>query len=391
MYPTLPRWWLVCGLPLVLIATALNTQLAVASPFSGANQFVGKSVVPDSNDQHFFAGAHFQVAPVKAVIQSVVKKKVNDYAAQNPGAAQMVQYMQYVDAKQVKQFADSGQVEQYKAELKKQLAAQGQTLTADQTAQINAIDSSKLKMLATVVQMYQEPEPTTTFSLEPYAGFIAGPLMVTAQVPIAGFHTSAQDTMVLGNPGLDVRLGQHFGLQGAAFAYAVGASGWAPLGSEDSSTIVLSNVLASPRYMHDYASWTGYGVLAAELAVFDLQVRGEYVEMRPSSSLNSDSNPLNDLHLMRYVNAGAALSTDMGFVGLSLAVDGLFNVKNAPAYNNTYFVTAGMRLFLKKAQIGAAIQLPLAKPGDGDTVPVGGINLGSPASVNMLLNAQINL
>ncbi len=390
MFSTLQPMWRACVCSLALVATAV-AQPAAAAPFSGANQFVGKSVVPDGSSEHFFAGAHFQVAPVKAVIQSVVKKKVNEYAAKDPAAAQMVQYMQYVDAKQVKQFADSGQVEAYKAELKKQLAANGQTLTPEQTAQIDAIDSNKLKLLATMVQMYQDPEPTTTFSLEPYAGFIAGPVMVTAQVPIAGFHTSSKTTMVLGNPGLDVKLGQRFGNQGLAFAYTVGGSGWAPLGSEDSSTIVLSNVLATPRYMHDYASWTGYVILAAELAVFDIQLRGEYVEMRPVSSLNDDANPLNDLRLMRYVNGGASVSADLGLVGLSLALDGLFNVKNAKAYNNTFLITAGARLFLKKAQIGAAIQAPIAKPGDGDAVPVGGLNLGSPASFNVLLNAQLNL
>ena len=376
---------------LVLGLLALGAPgLASADPFANADLFVGQSLKPASSDRRFFTGAHFQVAPVKAVIQSVVKKKVDAFTASNPDAKAVVDYVQYVDPKQVKALADSGKVEEFKAQLKTELAAQGK-LTPETEQALNQIDSNKLKALATIVEYYNAPEPTTTFALEPYAGFVAGPVRVTAQIPIAGFHTASKTTMVLGNPGLDLTIGDAIGKSGGAFGWAIGGSAWAPLGSEDSTTITLSNVLATPRYVHDYLSYTGYGIVGGEIGLIDVLLKGEYVEMRPHSDKNTDTNPLNDLRLMRYLHTGAAAVADLGAFGASIEVDSLWAIKNTKAYNNTWLITGGVRLNLRKVRVGAAVQVPIAKPGDGDAVPVGGLNLGSPASFNVLLNAQLTL
>lgn len=372
-----------------LVATA-TPAVAWSDPFANADLFVGQSLKPSSSDRRFFTGAHFQVAPVKAVIQSVVKKKVDAFTASNPEAKAVVDYVQYVDPKQVKALADSGKVEEFKAQLKAELQAQGK-LTPETEQALNQIDSNKLKALATIVQYYNEPEPTTTFALEPYAGVVLGPLRLTAQIPIAGFYSSSKTTMVLGNPGADLTIGDAIGKSGAAFGWALGGTAWAPLGSEDSTTITLSNVLAMPRYLSDYFSYTGYGILGGEIGIVDVLVKGEYVEMRPHADRNSDTNPLNDLRLMRYLHTGAAVLADIGALGLSLEADSLWAIKNTKSFNNTWLITGGVRLNLRKVRVGAAIQVPLAKPGDEDTVPVGGVNLGSPASFNVLINAQITL
>lgn len=380
------RRWALVGAALLSLAAAP----AQADPFKDADLFSGKSMVQRSGDRRFFTGAHFQVAPVEAVVQSVVKSQVDAYTKQNPGAAQVVDYVQYVDPAQVKAMADSGQIDQFKAQLKAELKAQGK-LTPEQEQAVDQIDAQKLKMLAEVVEIYNAPEPTTTFALEPYAGVIFGPAQLTAQVPLAGFYTSKDSKVVLGNPGVDLRLGHGFGRTNKSFGMAVGGSAWAPLGSIDADTIALSNVRASPRFLHDYFSWTGYAIVAAELAIFDFTARGEFVEMRPVSDKNKDATPLNDLKTMRYVDAGAAILADLGLLGLSLEVDGMFNVANAKAFNNTFFVTGGARFYLRKAQIGLAVQAPISKAGDGVRTPIGGVNLGSPASFNAMLNAQLTL
>ena len=383
------RWNLIGALVAAVTCTVLSGP-ALADPFANADLFVGRTLKPSSADRRFCAGAHFQVAPVQAVIQSVVKKKVDEYTAQNPQAKQVVDYIQYVDPKEVKALADSGQVEKFREQLKTELKAQGQ-LTPEQETAINQIDSQKLKMLATIVQYYNEPEPTTTFALEPYAAVVAGPVQLSAQIPIAGFYSKSKTTLVLGNPGADLKIGGSVGDSGKAFGFAVGGSVWAPLGSEDSTTITLSNPLAAPRFMHDYQSWTGYGVVGAELAFVNLVARGEFVELRPASDRNKDTNPLNDLRLLRYLHTGIGALADLGAIALSLEVDSLWNIKNTKSYHNVWLITGGIRLNLRKVRVGAAIQAPVAKPGDGDAVPVGGINLGSPASFNVLINAQITM
>ena len=376
--------WLATALALTTAATA------AADPFANADLFVGRTLKASSSDRRFVAGAHFQVAPVQAVIQSVVKKKVDAYTAQNPAAKGVVDYVQYVDPKEVKAMADSGKVEEFKAKLKTELQAQGKW-NAETEQGLNQVDSQKLKMLAAIVEYYNAPEPTTTFALEPYAGFIAGPLQLTAQVPIAGFYTESKTTMVIGNPGLDVRLGGALGGSGKAFGFALGGSAWAPMASADATTITLSNPLSAPRYMSEYLGWTGYGVFGGELGLVNLVGRGEFVELRPSSSKNSDTNPLNDLRTLRYLHTGVGAVADLGAIGLSLEVDAMWNIKNSKSYHNVWLLTGGVRLNLRKVRIGAAIQAPVAKPGDGEAVPVGGLNLGSPASFNVLLNAQLTL
>jgi hypothetical protein len=76
---------------------------------------------------------------------------------------------------------------------------------------------------------------------------------------------------------------------------------------------------------------------------------------------------------------------------LSVELDGMFNVANAKAFNNTFFITTGARFYLRKLQIGLAVQAPISKAGDGVRTPIGGVNLGSPASFNAMVNAQLTL
>jgi len=372
------------------VVAVLAPFAAAAGPFSGADPFIGKGLVPDTGEEGFFAGAHLQFAPVDAIIHSVVKAKTADYTKQHPEAAPLVRYAGYVDPAQTKKMADAGQVDAYKAALRAEMKARGETPTPAQDVAIQAIDAEQLKKIAELSKILSNREPTTTFALEPYAGWRFGRLMATAQVPIAGFHTSTKDAMVLGNPGVDVRMGTQLGGTMRALGVAVGVSGWAPLGSDDADTIVLSNVLASPRYLHRYGSWTGYAAVGGELGVVDIVARGEYVEMRPSADKGAGTAPA-DNRILRYVNAGALATADFGLVGVQVAADGLFNVSHLPSYHNTWLITAGLRVFLRKIRIGLGVQVPLARPGQADAVPVGGVNLGAPAAYNVLANAQLRL
>jgi hypothetical protein len=384
------------SLTLVVLLLGALPQRGVADPFVDGELFAGRSMVQSARDRGFFAGAKVQAAPVRAVVQSVVRSQVDKYAAQYPETKQVIGALDYVDTDQIRQLADSGQVEQFKQLVQAQMAARGVTMTPEQQQALNQVDSTKLNQLAMVadaLKTYNQPEPTTTFALEPYAGFTAGPLQLTAQVPLAGFYNSRSTTLVVGNPGIDLRLGKAFGHSQASLGFVVGGSVWAPLGSVDSDTIALSNVLAAPRYLHDYLSVTGYGLVAAELGIFDLTLRGEYVEMRPYSDKNKDLNLFNDVRMMRYVHAGAGVLADVGVAGLSVELDSLFNLANAQDLHHTVLLTAGARLYLRKVLVGVAVQTPLsaAEDSDGAGTMLGGVRLGAPADVNVLVNAQFSL
>lgn len=363
---------------------------AHAEPFKHGDLFIGRTIKPSAKDRTFSAGAHFQVAPVKAIIQSVVKKNVDAFTATNPEAKQMVDYIQYVDTAKVREFADSGKIEEFKKMLKEEMTAQGQTLTPEQTKAIDAIDAKKLKAMADVIEIYNAPEPTTTFSLEPFVTLNLKPVQFTAQIAVAGFHTEKATSVELGNLGFDVKTGSTFGKSGAAFGWSVGASTFLPTGTADADVISLSNVLASPRYLHDYLTVSGYGIVGAELAVFDLTLRGEYVNMLPSSSKNDDKLKHNDVKGMSYVNLGLGILADLGVVGIVAELDGLLALNDhAKAMDNVWLATAGVRSYLGPVQLGLGVQLPLVSPDRGATMSVGGADLGDPADFNVLLDFQV--
>jgi len=363
--------------------------LADARPFENGELFVGRTIKHSAKDRTFTAGAHFQVAPVKAIVQSVVKKQVDAYTAQNPEAKVLVEYIQYVDTEQVRALANSGQVEEFKKMLRAELKSQGKTLSPEQDAAINAVDAKKLTMLADIVDIYSEAQdkPTTTFSIEPYVAVNLKPVELKAQLGIAGFRTEDKTSIELGNLGFDLRTGDSYGPSGAAFGWTLGGSLWLPTGTDDADTIALSNPLAGPRYLHDFLSFTGYAVLGVELAMFDLTLRGEYVNMEPRTDKNKDKSTLNDIKPMRYMDLGFGLLADLGPVGITFEMDGLFNFKNAKALGGSWLTTLGVRGYLGPVQLGAAVQVPLVD-GDESYASFGGVNLGTPADFNLLLNAQ---
>lgn len=133
---------------LFAIFASLFSIAANALPFNNGELFTGRSIKQDPKDKAFSFGANFQIAPVKAIIQSQVKKKINDEAAKDPAMKVVVDNLKNVDTKQMKQYADSTKPEDL-AKLKDMLATQmkaqngGQPLTADQQKGLDAITLKK--------------------------------------------------------------------------------------------------------------------------------------------------------------------------------------------------------------------------------------------------------
>ena len=370
-----------------------SVGVAAARPFNNGDLFVGRSVKHDARDRFLSAGANFQVAPVEAIIQTAVKKAIDEQAKSNPEAAKMVEYLKYVDAKQMKEFADAGKTEEFKKAMEDQMKARGQTPTPEQKAYLATIDSSKLKTMATLIEVYQnasKPAKTTTFSIEPYARLNLRWLEATAQIAIAGFHNDKGDSFELGNLGLDLHTGDAYGAGSLGFGWTTGVSVFAPTGTEDADTIALSNVLATPRFLHSYLSYAPYAVLGVDLVFVKVTARGEYVDLNPVAK-TLDDKLFGAPKRMRYANVGAGLLADLGLVGISAELDGLFELENAPMVKGVWLGTFGLRTYLKVAQIGAAVQIPFVKSAKDASTSVGGANLGEIASFNVLLNAQVTL
>ena len=385
MFATSPSSWRpVLSLIGACVAALAWPAAAVAGPFNNGDLFVGRTVKIASDDRTFSAGANFQVAPVNAIVHSVVKKAMDAATAQNPQAAALLKYAGTPEVKKATQNADP---QAFKAAILAEMKKQGQTPTAAQQTAIDGVaaDSSKLKQMATIIDainIANQPEQALTFSLEPYVTLNLKPVMITARVPLAGFRTDKSGAnLSLGNLGLDLKTGDAYGVSGAAFGWSLGASLYAPTGTEEADTIALSNILAAPRYLHNYLTVAPYAVIGGDLAIFKLTARAEYVDMRPTRGAN-------DLRRMAYLNYGAGLLADLGFVGLSLELDGLRAIENAPAMDNVWLATGGVRTYMGPVQFGLGIQVPLVTAGSA-AGSMGGVNLGSPSKYNVLFNGQI--
>lgn len=377
------------SLQIVLVAAFCTLVLLPAElsarPFQNGDLFVSRSMKQDTGDRRFSFGANLQIAPVKALIKREVEKQVDKIAADNPEVKEVTEVLKDIDTEQLRALADSGELDSFKAMLKAEMEKQqGKPPSADQLKAIDAVDANKLKLLADVVEIMNEPSDMLTFSLEPYATLNLSFMQMTAHVAIAGFNTDAGGTaMQLGNIGLDLRFGDSYGDPGMAFGWSVGATGYGPTATKDANMIALSNIMAAPRYYSEYATGAPYAMVGMDFAFLQVTLGGEYVHMVP---VKDDS-----LQEQAWAHGSLGLLAYLKFIGLSLELDALFGVKNAEAMDKTLLLTGGVRFYLGFVHLGAAVQTPLVSPTAPDKgFDVGGVGTGQLADFNFLLNAQFN-
>lgn len=369
---------------LVLALGAAPSAPASAASFKNGDLFVGKPIKQDSDDRTFAFGVGFSIAPVKALIKSQANKALDKYAADNPEAAALKDYIQYADTEQMRALADSGQLEAFKAALKDELKKNGGTLTAEQEAQIDAIDEGKLRTMADMIEIMQDPDDTLTFGIEPWVALNLKYAQLKANIAIAGYNNSAGNSFQLGNLGLELSTGGRHGPVGKTFGWTLGVRGYAPTGTTDANAMAIANVLTTPRFLHEYATVSPFGVLGLDFGIVQWTVHGEYVHML---AVRSNDVSVKD---MAYAQAGTGLLLYLKFVGVSVELDGLFNVNNAPMMANSWLLTTGVRGYLGPLQAGAAVQVPLVQPGSKEErFNYGGVATGSPADINFLVQVQM--
>jgi hypothetical protein len=382
---------LVAGLTAALggLAAAVVPGEAQAGPFKDGDLFSGRTMKMSMGDRKFYGGVHLQAAPVKAVMQKVVKDQVDKKVKENPQAAGAVELIKYVPTEDIKAAADSGQIDEFKVKMKAELQAQGK-LTPEAEAQINGLDAQKIKTMAEIVELYNSPQEVLTFAFEPYIGGILGPVEASVRMPMAGAFTEEDGTSLeFGNLAVDLRAGTQHAMGPVGFAWTVGATGYAPTASEDADAVSLSNPLATPKFRSGYAGAAGYGMVGFDFTVIRLSARGEYVELRPIDEINSFDILARVRPTIRYATAGGALQADLGIVGLSAEVDHIIGLAGADDLNGQWLATAGARFFLGAMQLGVAAQAPFNLPTSTTAKPQSVV--GEPAAFNVIVQAQFKI
>ncbi len=365
---------------------AASSTAAWAGPFANSDLMSGHTIKASSKDRHVAVGATFQIAPVKAIEKKAATLAVNQVVKAHPEAEPFVKYLKDIDTTELKALAKSGKIEEFKKLAKDNLKKEGK-LDSTTEAYINQLDADKVNTLATVIEAYNAPQSALAFSVDPYAEVYFSIVQLRAQIAIAGWNGDKGNHFALGNAGLGVAVGDAYGANAAAFGWTVGADFWAPTGTEDSDTIALSNILAAPRYLHSYMTVAPYFVVGVDLPVVDLVLRGQYTDMTPVRDKDADIYR-EALKRQSYLDLGAAAVVDLGLLGISLEVDHLNEIDNAPLMRNVWLGTLGLRAFLGPVHLAGGMQVPLKKPTAGDS-SVKGVGVGELAAINFLLNAQV--
>ncbi len=357
---------------------------AFAESFRNGDLFAGQSINQDPEDRRFAFGIGFSIAPVKAIIKSLVNKQLDAYAAENPEAAVLKEYIQYADTEQMRALADSGQLEAFKAALKEELKKNGGSLTPEQEAAIDGIDDKKLRLMADMIEIAQEPDDTLTFALEPWAAVNFKYLQIKTMIAIAGYNNSAGTSLQVGNLGLQLSTGNRHGPLGRRFGWTIGVRGWVPTATEDADAMALANILNTPNFLHKYATVSPYAVFGLDFSLVQWTLRAEYVHML---AVRQDAVKADD---MAYVQAGTGVLLLLRWVGVSVEFDGLFDINNAIAMRNTFLLTTGVRGYLGPVGLGAGVQIPIVPPGSKEErVSFGGVSAGNPADINFLVQARM--
>ena len=392
--PVAARGRTIATLSLIALATTWIARPSAleAAPFKKGDLFAGDSIKQAGSDRGFFSGVGFQIAPVKAVIQGQVKAKVDGIAGSSAEADQVRAIVGDLDTEQLRALANSGQLDQFKDMLKEELKANG-SLDPQSEALIDGLDENQLRLMADLVDMYNAPPETLTFSLEPYVGYNWDWVGVSAMLPVAGFKNdlSSQlgtEVLQLGNAGLDLRLGHSYGIPGTAFGWTLGVRAYGPTAGADANAVALSNPLATPKYLHEYASGQPYLAIGMDFAVVEVTLRAAYTYMRAVRDLDPISK---ENRKLGYLQTGAAARLNFGFACLSAELDGILAVGMRSPLGNAFLATVGTRTFLGPVHLGAALQVPWSiGTSDNASTTVGGVSVGSFASFNVLVDAKVS-
>ncbi len=384
----------VAGLAVASLAlgAVLIPSSAGAAPFKRGDLFAGDSIKQSDKDRGFFGGVGFQIAPVKAVIQSQVKAKVDGISGDSAEAAMVKEIVGDLDTDQLRALANSGQLDQFKDMLKEELKANG-SLDPESEALIDGLSENQLRLMADLVDMYNAPPETLTFGLEPYVGYNWAWVSVSATLPLAGFKNDLSSelgtsVLQLGNASLDLRLGHSYGEPGAAFGWTFGVRGYGPSAGADANAVALSNPLATPKYLHEYASAQPYFAVGMDFAVVEVTLRASYTYMQAVRDM--DAIALDDRKL-GYLTTGAAARLNFGFASLSAELDGVIEAGMRSPLGNAFLATLGTRTFLGPVHLGAALQVPWSLGASDDaSVKMGGVSVGSIASYNILVDAKVS-
>jgi len=363
----------ISRLALTAVVWTAGSPLATADDathpaFKKSRLFVNQETEQDSG-RTFGFGLDFSIAPVRAAEQKAVQSFLDSYE----GSDDVLAAAQYIDAEEIRSLS----VEDVRAKLKEVPEITDEAREGiDQAFEAVGGDTA---LVADLIEIMQSGETAVTFSLEPYFELDFDYVDFRLSVPLAGFSSDADTDFAFGNIGLDVRGGGAFG-DTLAFSITGGLEYWIPSATSRANAVALSNLVASPRFFHEYTTMIPYLVLAADLKFVQLQASLAYDIM-----LAVKGSPIHDN--IQFLHWGTSLSiTAIPYVAISCEITGLVPTVNAKSVDSI-FATTGLRFAASWMDLGLAFQIPLTDEPSSDAASVTGVSFGHPASFNAFVTA----
>ena len=375
---------------LIVATLVLGTALPAWArrPFEDTDLFTGHSLRQSSKDRKVAVGVNVHTAPVPYVARKALDKAVALASGSGayPDAKTILGVLEKSDVAAVQKLAHAGNVAGVQNQLRSDLAKAGIKPTAEQTAAINAINSSTISQVETIALVASgtgSDNEALVIGIEPWAEYNFGTYDLTASLPMAAFKTSDSTDFEMGNLTLDFRAGSRHSLIGADGLYLPLAVGWTggvsaylPTGTRQANRVALSNVLVLPKYLHEYMSIQPYAIVGAEAAIFAAMLRLEYTHMQAVRD-----NPL--YSSVGYLNWAASLVARAWVVDLVGELDGLVELYNAPAMNDIY-ATLGGRLSIGPVRLGLGVRMPVTTHQAAANDQSFGVSFANVAKLNVM-------
>lgn len=375
------------ALGLVLAGLMVPATAMARRPFTDTDLFTGHAIRQSSKDRKIAAGINVHTAPVAYVGRKALTGLTGGMSLTYPEAPTMGDVLQLVDAGAVEELAKKGDVAATKAKINADLKAAGISPTDAQKKAIDGIEASKLgdiEKIAGLVDATDSPNNSAlVFGLEPWFEYNFGTYDLTASVPVGLFVSDDGNEFAFGNVNLDLRAGSRWS-PGAAGAYLPISIGWTggvslylPTGTEVGNRVALSNPLAFPKYLHEYATIQPYGIFGLEAAFLSVLLRLEYSHMQAVRG-----KPAYDQ--VGYLGWGVSTILRIVVFDFVAELDGLKEVYDAPAMNDIY-LTLGGRLNVGPVRMGLGARMPITKHDGAANAQSLGVGMANVASVNFLL------
>ncbi len=375
------------ALGLVVAGLLVPAAAMARRPFTDADLFTGHAIRQSSKDRKIAAGVNVHTAPVPYVGRKALKGLTGGMSLTYPEAPAMGDVLQLVDAGAVEALAKKGDAAATKAKINADLKAAGVTPTDAQKKAIDGIDASKLgdiEKIAGLVDATDSPNNSAlVFGLEPWFEYNFGTYDLTGSVPVGIFVSDDGTEFTLGNLNLDFRAGSRWspGVAGAYLPVSIGWTGgvslYLPTGTEVGNRVALSNPLAFPKYLHEYATIQPYGIFGVEAAFLSLLLRLEYSHMQAVRG-----SPVYDQ--VGYLGWGVSAILRVVVFDFVAELDGLKEIYDAPAMNDIY-LTLGGRLNVGPVRLGLGARMPISNHDDAANAHSLGVGMANVASVNFLL------